>query len=164
MNLIMLFCFFRLHFRKSFAQSSLLAGLFHCTNDYFWPTSFVSLTLLPSIFYLSGPGGVIVACLLAISAYTFLPFNWSWNYYFLFGAVLSSTDPVSLVHLLKHSKASSSLSTIISGGEFLLLLPLCVYTNILLCVCIVRAAGRFTIFFLSVQLASCHACLWQLRV
>ncbi len=63
-----------------------------------------------------GPGGMIVTCLLAICSYTFLPFNWSWKYYFLFGAVLSSTDPVSLVSLLKHSKASSSLSTIISGG------------------------------------------------
>lgn len=64
----------------------------------------------------AGPGGVIVACLLAMSSYLCLPFNWSWNYYFLFGSIMCATDPVSVVSLLKTAKASSSLSTIIAGG------------------------------------------------
>jgi len=58
----------------------------------------------------------MTACLLALSAYAFLPFNWSWNYNFLFGSVLVATDPVSVVSLLRKAKAPSSVSTIISGG------------------------------------------------
>lgn len=59
---------------------------------------------------------MIVACLLAMCSYLFLPFNFSWNYNFLFGSIMCATDPVSVVSLLKSAKASSSLSTIIAGG------------------------------------------------
>lgn len=59
----------------------------------------------------------MTACSLAVCAYVCLPFNWSWNYNFLFGAVMVATDPVSVVSLLKEAKAPSSLSTIISGGK-----------------------------------------------
>jgi uncharacterized membrane protein len=71
---------------------------------------------------------VVVACLLALFAYSVLPFNWSWNYNFLFGSIMCATDPVSVVSLLKSAKASSSLSTIIAGGIatfYCLLISMC---------------------------------------
>lgn len=61
-----------------------------------------------------------MACLLAMCSYLFLPFNWSWNYNFLFGSIMCATDPVSVVSLLKSAKASSALSTIIAGGTYVL--------------------------------------------
>lgn len=47
--------------------------------------------------------------------YFFLPYSWSWRGCFLFGAVLSATDPVSIIALLKSTGASSKLTTIIVG-------------------------------------------------
>ncbi|KAJ1413587.1 Sodium/hydrogen exchanger family-domain-containing protein, partial [Ochromonadaceae sp. CCMP2298] len=80
-----------LHFKQSFLQSVILAG----------------------------PGGLMVACLLAVTAFWMLPFDWSWNYCFLFGAIMCATDPVSVVSLLKSSHASSSLSTIVAGESLM---------------------------------------------
>ena len=48
-----------------------------------------------------------------------LPFGWGWLYSFLFGAILSPTDPVSVVDLLKRTKATSKLTTVIAGESLL---------------------------------------------
>eukprot|EP01038_Epipyxis_sp_PR26KG_P009148 gene9148-12339_t len=68
---------------------------------------------------LAGPGAIIVAVLIAVFAKYCLPYDWPWLYCFLFGAILSATDPVSVVDLLKRTKASSKLSTIIAGESLL---------------------------------------------
>jgi NhaP-type Na+/H+ or K+/H+ antiporter len=68
---------------------------------------------------LAGPGGIMVCMMLAVCANQVLPFNWSWNYCFLFGSILCATDPVSVVSLLKSTKASTKLTMIISGESLL---------------------------------------------
>ena len=68
---------------------------------------------------LAGPGGIMVCMMLALCANQVLQFNWSWNYCFLFGSILCATDPVSVVSLLKSTKASTKLTMIISGESLL---------------------------------------------
>ncbi len=68
---------------------------------------------------LAGPGAIIVCLELAVCAYLLLPFNWSWMYCFLFGAILSATDPVSVVSLMKSTNCSTKLTMIISGESLL---------------------------------------------
>lgn len=69
--------------------------------------------------WLAGPGGITVCCLLALCVNQVLPFNWSWNYCFLFGAIMCATDPVSVVSLLKSTNASTKLTMVISGESLL---------------------------------------------
>lgn len=57
--------------------------------------------------------------LLAVCAYGILPFDWGWYYCFLFGSILCATDPVSVVSLLKSTKASAKLTMTISGESLL---------------------------------------------
>jgi NhaP-type Na+/H+ or K+/H+ antiporter len=87
-----------------------------------WQVSIISL-LDPNQFnfdmLLKGPGGVMVALQIAGAAYYLLPFDWPVLFYFLFGAILCATDPVSVVDLLKTTKASSRLSTVIAGESLL---------------------------------------------
>ena len=64
---------------------------------------------------LAVPGAFIIACQLAPLAHYVIPYNWSWNYSFLFASVLCATDPVSVVDLLKRTRASSKLTTGIAG-------------------------------------------------
>jgi len=45
-----------------------------------------------------------------------LPYGWSWSTGLLLGAILSSTDPVAVVALLKELGAAKNLSTIIEGS------------------------------------------------
>lgn len=61
----------------------------------------------------------MVCMMLALCANQILQFNWSWNYCFLFGSILCATDPVSVVSLLKSTKASTKLTMIISGESLL---------------------------------------------
>lgn len=61
----------------------------------------------------------MVCMMLALCANQVLQFNWSWNYCFLFGSILCATDPVSVVSLLKSTKASTKLTMIISGESLL---------------------------------------------
>ena len=64
---------------------------------------------------LAGPGAIFGAFLTAVFAKYLLPYNWSWQICFLFGATLSATDPVSVIAVLKSTGASNKLSTIITG-------------------------------------------------
>jgi len=68
---------------------------------------------------LAGPGSILVCLMLGSLAYCILPFQWGWLYSMLFGAILSATDPVSVVDLLKRTKASSKLTTVIAGESLL---------------------------------------------
>lgn len=53
-----------------------------------------------------------------ILQFTF-PYNWSWKTSLLLGGLLSATDPVAIVALLKELGASKKLSTIIEGESLM---------------------------------------------
>eukprot|EP01035_Chromulina_nebulosa_P018392 gene18392-24093_t len=64
---------------------------------------------------LAGPGALMGGLITAVVAYYILPYGWSWQVCFLFGAVLSATDPVSVIAILKATGASNKLTTVIVG-------------------------------------------------
>lgn len=47
------------------------------------------------------------------------PYNWDWKTSLLLGGLLSATDPVAVVALLKELGASKKLSTIIEGESLM---------------------------------------------
>lgn len=47
------------------------------------------------------------------------PYNWSWKTSLLLGGLLSATDPVAVVALLKELGASKKLNTIIEGESLM---------------------------------------------
>lgn len=68
---------------------------------------------------LAGPGVMISTfCLGSLLKLTF-PYNWSWKTSLLLGGLLSATDPVAVVALLKELGASKKLSTIIEGESLM---------------------------------------------
>ncbi|XP_015957926.1 sodium/hydrogen exchanger 8 [Arachis duranensis] len=74
---------------------------------------------IAQMILLAGPGVVISTfCLGAVLKLTF-PYNWSWKTSLLLGGLLSATDPVAVVALLKELGASKKLSTIIEGESLM---------------------------------------------
>ncbi|KAG5015188.1 hypothetical protein JHK85_021324 [Glycine max] len=68
---------------------------------------------------LAGPGVALsTVCLGVVLKLTF-PYNWSWKTSLLLGGLLSATDPVAVVALLKDLGASKKLSTIIEGESLM---------------------------------------------
>ncbi|XP_078441108.1 sodium proton exchanger, putative (NHX7) (SOS1) isoform X2 [Wolffia australiana] len=68
---------------------------------------------------LAGPGVIISTfCLGAALKYAF-PYKWGWETSLLLGGLLSATDPVAVVALLKELGASKKLSTIIEGESLM---------------------------------------------
>nr|ADK60916.1 plasma membrane Na+/H+ transporter [Distichlis spicata] len=68
---------------------------------------------------LAGPGVVISTFLLGTLIKVTFPYNWSWKISLLLGGLLSATDPVAVVALLKELGASKKLSTIIEGESLM---------------------------------------------
>ena len=68
---------------------------------------------------LAGPGVVIGAVLMGVFAKFMLPYDWSWNLAMVFGSILSATDPVAVVALLKSAGASPKLTILIVGESLL---------------------------------------------
>lgn len=66
---------------------------------------------------LAGPGVLIGCVLIGVIAKYLL--NWSWNLAMIFGAILSATDPVAVVALLKSAGASPKLTILIVGESLL---------------------------------------------
>jgi len=48
-----------------------------------------------------------------------LPYDWNWSTGLLLGGLLSATDPVAVVALLKELGASKKLSTLIEGESLM---------------------------------------------
>lgn len=73
---------------------------------------------LGSILCLAIPG-VLLATFLTSLVRFFLPYDWGWIQALLIGSILSATDPVAVVALLRELGASPVLSTLIEGESLL---------------------------------------------
>nr|AFF57539.1 salt overly sensitive 1 [Cochlearia hollandica] len=68
---------------------------------------------------LAGPGVLISTfCLATLVKLTF-PYDWDWKTSLLLGGLLSATDPVAVVALLKELGASKKISTVIEGESLM---------------------------------------------
>ncbi|MCL7028425.1 hypothetical protein MKW94_017369 [Papaver nudicaule] len=68
---------------------------------------------------LAGPGVLISTFCLGSALKIAFPYNWSWKTSLLLGGLLSATDPVAVVALLKDLGASKELTTIIDGESMM---------------------------------------------
>ncbi|KAL6001022.1 Son of sevenless 1 [Asimina triloba] len=68
---------------------------------------------------LAGPGVLISTFCLGSALKLAFPYNWNWKTSLLLGGLLSATDPVAVVALLKDLGASKKLSTIIEGESLM---------------------------------------------
>ncbi|KAB2620121.1 sodium/hydrogen exchanger 8 [Pyrus ussuriensis x Pyrus communis] len=68
---------------------------------------------------LAGPGVIISTFVLGSALKLTFPYDWSWKTSLLLGGLLSATDPVAVVALLKELGASKKLSTIIEGESLM---------------------------------------------
>ncbi|XP_065856867.1 sodium/hydrogen exchanger 8 isoform X2 [Euphorbia lathyris] len=74
---------------------------------------------MAQMLLLAGPGVLISTFCLGSALKLAFPYNWSWNTSLLLGGLLSATDPVAVVALLKELGASKKLSTIIEGESLM---------------------------------------------
>jgi len=75
--------------------------------------------MLSQIAVLAIPGLVICTLFTAILSLTVLPWNWSLGTALMFGAIVSATDPVAVVSLLKEMCSRVRLQTLIEGESLL---------------------------------------------
>nr|XP_011463505.1 PREDICTED: sodium/hydrogen exchanger 7-like isoform X1 [Fragaria vesca subsp. vesca] len=68
---------------------------------------------------LAGPGVLISTFCLGSALKLTFPYGWTWKTSLLLGGLLSATDPVAVVALLKELGASKKLSTIIEGESMM---------------------------------------------
>jgi NhaP-type Na+/H+ or K+/H+ antiporter len=73
---------------------------------------------IPAVL-LAGPGVVIGAFVMGTICYYCMPFGWNWNVAMLFGSIMSPTDTVAVVSLLKEAGASSKLTILIIGESLM---------------------------------------------
>ena len=64
-------------------------------------------------FAMAIPGTMINAALITLVAHYVFPYSWPWSQSFLFGSILSATDPVAVVSIMKSSGSSPVLTTVI---------------------------------------------------
>ncbi|WP_028108483.1 cation:proton antiporter [Ferrimonas futtsuensis] len=75
--------------------------------------------MAPQIALLAIPGLVMATLLTALLAREWFPWEWSWALCLLFGALISATDPVAVVALLKEVSSRKRLETLIEGESLL---------------------------------------------
>nr|ACF05808.1 Na+/H+ antiporter protein [Limonium gmelinii] len=68
---------------------------------------------------LAGPGVLLSTFCLGAALKVSFPYDWNWTTSLLLGRLLSATDPVAVVALLKELGASKKLSTIIEGESLM---------------------------------------------
>lgn len=68
---------------------------------------------------LAGPGVVISTFCSGILIHYIFPYQWTWSVSLLLGGLLSATDPVAVVALLKDLGASKKLNTLIEGESLM---------------------------------------------
>lgn len=69
-------------------------------------------------FLLAVPGVIISTALTAGFSILVLP-DWNWQLCFIFGSIVSATDPVAVVAILKSAGASPKLTTLIIGESLM---------------------------------------------
>ncbi|MCO5555571.1 hypothetical protein L7F22_009116 [Adiantum nelumboides] len=74
---------------------------------------------LVQMVLLAGPGVVISTFCTGTLIHYIFPYHWSWSISFLLGGLLSATDPVAVVALLKELGASKKLKTLIEGESLI---------------------------------------------
>ncbi|XP_021909771.1 sodium/hydrogen exchanger 7 [Carica papaya] len=74
---------------------------------------------LAQMLLLAGPGVLISTLCLGSALKLTFPYKWDWKTSLLLGGLLSATDPVAVVALLKELGASKKLSTIIEGESLM---------------------------------------------
>ncbi|CAI0385036.1 unnamed protein product [Linum tenue] len=74
---------------------------------------------MAQMLILAGPGVLISTFCLGSALKLTFPYHWSWKTSLLLGGLLSATDPVAVVALLKELGASKKLSTIIEGESLM---------------------------------------------
>ncbi|KAL4196021.1 hypothetical protein AMTRI_Chr04g243960 [Amborella trichopoda] len=74
---------------------------------------------LAQMVLLAVPGVLISTFCLGIACKLWFPFGWNWKTSLLLGGLLSATDPVAVVALLKELGASKKLNTIIEGESLM---------------------------------------------
>ncbi len=70
---------------------------------------------IPYWFTLAIFGTMINAALITMVVRYVLPYSWSWSKAWLLGAILSATDPVSVVSIMEANACDEKLKTIING-------------------------------------------------
>jgi NhaP-type Na+/H+ or K+/H+ antiporter len=76
--------------------------------------------VFPQALLLAGPGVLVGAYLMGSFVFYCVPsIHWSWNLCMLFGSILSATDPVAVVALLKDAGASPKLTILIIGESLM---------------------------------------------
>ncbi|ACF14274.1 cyclic nucleotide-binding protein [Chloroherpeton thalassium ATCC 35110] len=73
---------------------------------------------ITNVILLAVPGLLLSTAILGGISMLF-PYNWNWSVALMFGALLSATDPVAVVALLKELGASKKLATLIEGESLL---------------------------------------------
>ncbi|CAN0050568.1 unnamed protein product, partial [Ectocarpus fasciculatus] len=67
------------------------------------------------VLMLAVPGVIIGAVLTAVFVKYVFPYNWSWDLAMVFGAIVTTTDPVAIVALLEDLGVSEKVYTLIEG-------------------------------------------------
>lgn len=75
--------------------------------------------IFSQIVTLAVPGLIACTLLTALFAKYVLPWDWSWSVCLMFGALISATDPVAVVALLKEVSSRKRLETLIEGESLL---------------------------------------------
>ncbi|RDH44311.1 cation:proton antiporter [Zooshikella ganghwensis] len=75
--------------------------------------------IFAQIALLAVPGLVIATTLTASLAKWMFPWDWSWALCLMFGALISATDPVAVVALLKEVSSRKRLETLLEGESLL---------------------------------------------
>jgi NhaP-type Na+/H+ or K+/H+ antiporter len=80
---------------------------------------FMAKRCLWEIFVLAGPGVLLGTYLTALVAQYILPYGWDFSFCMAFGTILSATDPVAVVGLLKELGASPRLTMTVAGESLM---------------------------------------------
>jgi NhaP-type Na+/H+ or K+/H+ antiporter len=82
-------------------------------NWFFVQNAFLQSCLL------AGPGVVLTTVFMGVICRVILPYHWSWYLCFTFGAVVSASDTVAVLSIMKESGASPKLTMLIVGESLL---------------------------------------------
>ncbi|KAK6191717.1 hypothetical protein SNE40_003328 [Patella caerulea] len=107
------------------------------------------------VLILAVPGLALSSVLISIMAQYLFDYNWDWNIGMLFGSLMSATDPVAVVAILREVGASKKLSIMIEGESLLNDGAAIVFFNIFLILSTTTSGltgGEIAVYFLRVAI------------